>query len=41
VALVAAAFEHALRSDEAAAVVDTAGDAISSASAPAAERSTN
>lgn len=41
VALVAAAFEHALRSDAAAEVVETAGDAVSSAAAPAAERSTN
>lgn len=40
VALVAAAFEHALRSDAAREVVDTAGDAVSSAAAPAAERST-
>jgi hypothetical protein len=41
VALVAAAFEHALRSDAASEVVETAGDAVSSAAAPAAERSTN
>ena len=37
VALVAAAFEYALRSDAAPDVVDDAGDAVSSAAAPAAE----
>ena len=36
VALVAAAFDHALRSDRARALVDGAGDAVSSAAAPAA-----
>ena len=37
VALVAAAFDHALRSDEAEKLVDEAGDAISAAAAPAGE----
>jgi hypothetical protein len=36
VALVAAAFDHALRSDRARELVDEAGDAVSSAAAPAA-----
>jgi hypothetical protein len=36
VALVAAAFDHALRSDQARDLVDDAGDAVSSAAAPAA-----
>ncbi len=36
VALVAAAFDHALRSDSARALVEDAGDAVSSAAAPAA-----
>jgi hypothetical protein len=40
VALVAAAFDHALRSDRARALVDAAGDAVSAAAAPAAETPT-
>jgi hypothetical protein len=38
VCLVAAAFDHALRSDEAEKLVDDAGDVVSSAAAPAADR---
>jgi hypothetical protein len=38
VALVAAAFDHALRSDEAGELVEGAGDVVSSAAAPAADR---
>lgn len=41
VCLVAAAFDHALRSDAADELVEDAGDAVSSAAAPAAERPTN
>lgn len=41
VALVAAAFDHALRSDEAEELVDDAGDVVSSAAAPAADQPTN
>jgi len=41
VALVAAAFDHALRSDAAEELVDEAGDAVSAAAAPAATRRTN
>ena len=40
VCIVAAAFDHALRSDAAAKAVDDAGDAVSSAAAPAALRPT-
>lgn len=38
VCLVAAAFDHALRSDQAEELVEDAGDAVSSAAAPAADR---
>ena len=41
VCLVAAAFDHALRSDAADELVEEAGDAVSSAAAPAAEQPTN
>ena len=41
IAVVAAAFDHALRTDAAADLVDRAGDAVSSAAAPAAERPTS
>lgn len=40
VCLVAAAFDHALRSDEAGDLVDEAGDIVSSAAAPAADQPT-
>jgi hypothetical protein len=41
VSLVAAAFDHALRSDEAEQLIDEAGDAVSSAVAPAADQPTS
>ena len=41
VCVVAAAFDHALRSAEAEKLVDDAGDAVSSAAAPAAVQPTN
>jgi hypothetical protein len=41
VAVVAAAFDHALRSDAAAGIVDVAGDAVSAAAEPAAARPTS
>jgi hypothetical protein len=41
VALVAAAFDHALRSDAAEELVDEAGDAVSAAAAPAGTRRTS
>jgi hypothetical protein len=41
VCLVAAAFDHALRSDDAEELIDDAGDAVSSAAAPAADRPTS
>lgn len=41
ISLVAAAFDHALRSDEAEEIVEDAGDVVSSAAAPAARRPTN
>lgn len=41
IAFVAAAFDHALRSDAAERLVDDAGDVVSSAAAPAADQPTN
>jgi len=41
VSLVAAAFDHALRSDDAEEIVEDAGDVVSSAAAPAADSPTN